>query len=73
MVDNLSERPPLLDSPDPEPVWPYGKEERGFLLSSFTTNQLLGKRKWLEARNSRGDLDWLIEEIDRILTQRGGE
>ena len=73
LEQDLSERPRQLDTPDDPVCWPFGKEERGFLLSSFTTNQLVAKRKWLEFRNGRGDLTWLIEEIDRVLTARGGE
>lgn len=71
MVD-LSERPAQLDAPDDPPTWPFGDEERGRLLSSFTSAQLLAKRGWLERHNKTGDVTWLIEEIDSVLSERGG-
>lgn len=72
MVD-LTERPEQLDAPDEPPTWPFGDdEERGRLLSSFTSAQLLAKRHWLERHNKTGDLTWLIEELDGVLSERGG-
>lgn len=69
---DLSHKPPELNSPDPEPTWPYGKDDRGKLLSSFSSEQLLAKRKWLEAKNTRGDLTQLMDSIDTVLSNRGG-
>lgn len=68
---DLSERPAQLDAPDDQVCWPFGKE-RGFLLTSYTSEQLLAKRQWLESKNSMGDLTWLVEAIDEVLTTRGG-
>lgn len=68
----LSEKPPELRSPDPEPVWPFGKEDRGKLLSSFTSEQLVKKRQWLESKNASGDLTRYMDDIDNVLSSRGG-
>lgn len=69
----LSQKPRELNSPDEEPTWPFGKEDRGKLLSSFSTDQLMKKRQWLESKNSRGDLTRFIDQIDSVLAGRGGE
>jgi hypothetical protein len=68
----LSEKPIALKEPDEPRVWPYGKDDKGRLLASFSSEQLVAKRKWLEAKNTRGDLTGLMDQIDQVLSERDG-
>ena len=80
--ESLSDAPlALLHQPDPlkgeeldAPTWPYGQADKGKLLSSFSSEQLLLKRKWLVAKQRNPDeFRDLIDAIDTTLAGRGGE
>ena len=53
----------------PAVVWPFGAD-LGKLLSDIPSRELVRKRKWLEERETHPEL---IEAIDQVLTERGGE
>jgi hypothetical protein len=73
--DGLEEFPPELQDDGalmpweiaPEcPVWPFGAD-RGIPIAELPTERLVSHRRWLE-----GFLG-LIQAIDDVLTERGGE
>ena len=67
----LHDDPMPWETPRPELiVWPWGVES-GKALTRFGSEDLLAKRRRLAQHGKH--YEYLIEEIDRILTERGGE
>ena len=64
-----TERMPWDESPPPV-VWQWGAD-MGKLLTDIPSRELVRKRKWLE-RDPEA-FAGLIQAIDDVLTQRGGE
>jgi hypothetical protein len=67
------DKPPVFE-PDEPRVWPFGgKDMRGRLLTSFPSEVLVILRREVVSKNRRGDLDYLLANIDSVLSERGGE
>ena len=76
-MDDLSDYPEALRDDTvypwyeswPPVVWQWGAD-MGKLLTEISSRELVRKRAWLEQRETHPEL---VEAIDAVLTERGGE